>query len=35
MGFDPVQHKTTTRQQREDAAEDWDRWGLLVAGGTR
>lgn len=44
--FDPVQYKTTTRQQWEDAAEAWHRWGqgpdgfvgpceLLVAGGTR
>ena len=27
MGFDPVQYKTTTRQQWEDAAEAWYRWG--------
>ena len=27
MGFDPVQYKRTTRQQWEDAAEAWDRWG--------
>lgn len=27
MGFDPIQYKTTTRQQWEDAAEAWDRWG--------
>lgn len=27
MGFDPVQYKTTTRQQWEDAAEAWHRWG--------
>jgi ubiquinone/menaquinone biosynthesis C-methylase UbiE len=27
MGFDAVQYKTTTRQQWEDAAEAWDRWG--------
>lgn len=27
MGFDPVQYKHTTRQQWEDAAEAWDRWG--------
>lgn len=26
MEFDPVQYKTTTRQQWEDAAEAWDRW---------
>ena len=26
MGFDPVQYKTTTRQQWEDAAEAWHRW---------
>lgn len=25
--FDPVQYKTTTRQQWEDAAEAWHRWG--------
>lgn len=27
MGFDPVQYKTTTRQQWEDAAEAWHEWG--------
>lgn len=27
MGFDPVQYKTTTRQQWEDAAEAWHQWG--------
>ncbi len=27
MGFDPVQYKTTTRQQWEDAADAWHRWG--------
>jgi SAM-dependent methyltransferase len=27
MSFDPVQYKATTRQQWEDAAEAWDRWG--------
>ena len=27
MGFDPIQYKTTTRQQWEDAAEAWARWG--------
>ena len=27
MGFDPIQYKTTTRQQWEDGAEAWDRWG--------
>ncbi len=27
MSFDPVQYKTTTRQQWEDAAEAWYRWG--------
>lgn len=26
MGFDPIQYKTTTRQQWEDAATAWDRW---------
>lgn len=26
MGFDPIQYKTTTRQQWEDAAQAWDRW---------
>jgi SAM-dependent methyltransferase len=27
MAFDPVQYKTTTRRQWEDAAEAWHRWG--------
>ncbi len=27
MGFDPVQYKSTTRQQWEDASEAWHRWG--------
>ena len=27
MGFDPVQYKAATRQQWEDGAEAWDRWG--------
>ena len=27
MGFDPIQYKTTTRQQWEDASEAWHRWG--------
>ena len=27
MGFDPIQYKATTRQQWEDGAEAWDRWG--------
>lgn len=27
MSFDPVQYKTATRQQWEDAAEAWHRWG--------
>jgi len=27
MGFDPIQYKTTTRRQWEDAAAAWDRWG--------
>jgi SAM-dependent methyltransferase len=27
MAFDPVQYKSTTRQQWEDAAEAWYRWG--------
>ena len=30
MGFDPVQYKTTTRQQWEDAAEAWHRWGDVL-----
>jgi len=28
--FDPVQYKTTTRQQWEEAAEAWHRWGLAL-----
>jgi len=27
MGFDPEQYKATTRQQWEDAADAWHRWG--------
>ncbi len=27
MSFDPMQYKTMTRQQWEDAAEAWYRWG--------
>ena len=27
MGFDPIQYKTTTRDQWETAAEAWHRWG--------
>ena len=27
MSFDPIQYKTTTRCQWEDAAEAWHRWG--------
>lgn len=27
MSFDPIQYKTTTRQQWEDAADAWHRWG--------
>lgn len=27
MSFDPIQYKTTTRQQWEHAAEAWNRWG--------
>jgi SAM-dependent methyltransferase len=30
MGFDPTQYKSTTRQQWEDAAEAWHRWGPLL-----
>lgn len=30
MAFDPVRYKTTTRQQWEDAAEAWHRWGLKL-----
>jgi SAM-dependent methyltransferase len=30
MGFDPIQYKTTTRQQWEDAAEAWHRWGPVL-----
>jgi len=27
MGFDPIRYKATTRQQWEDAADAWHRWG--------
>src|SRR3954471_6326260 len=30
MTFDPVQYKSTTRQQWEDAAEAWNRWGAVL-----
>lgn len=30
MSFDPLQFKTTTRQQWEDAAEAWHRWGPTI-----
>lgn len=30
MDFDPIQYKTTTRQQWEDAAEAWHRWGPVL-----
>lgn len=30
MGFDPIQYKQTTRQQWEDAAEAWHRWGPVL-----
>ena len=30
MSFDPEQYKTTTRQQWEDAAEAWHRWGPTI-----
>jgi SAM-dependent methyltransferase len=30
MSFDPVQFKETTRQQWEDAAEAWARWGPAI-----
>ncbi|HSK97463.1 MAG TPA: methyltransferase domain-containing protein [Euzebyales bacterium] len=30
MAFDPIQYKTTTRQQWEDAAEAWHRWGPTI-----
>ena len=30
MGFDPVQYKTSTRQQWEDAAEAWHGWGATL-----
>jgi len=30
MGFDPHQYKVTTRQQWEDAAEAWHRWGSIL-----
>lgn len=30
MTFDPAEYKTTTRQQWDDAAEAWHRWGPLL-----
>ncbi len=30
MGFDPIQYKATTRQQWEDAADAWHRWGPVL-----
>ncbi|MET0326079.1 MAG: methyltransferase domain-containing protein [Ilumatobacteraceae bacterium] len=30
MSFDPIQYKTTTRQQWDDAAEAWHRWGPVL-----
>ncbi len=30
MSFDPVQYKATTRQQWEEAAEAWHRWGPVL-----
>jgi SAM-dependent methyltransferase len=30
MAFDPIKYKTTTRQQWEDAAEAWHRWGPTI-----
>ena len=30
MSFDPIQYKSTTRQQWEDAAESWHRWGPTI-----
>lgn len=30
MKFDPIQYKSTTRQQWEDAAEAWHRWGPVL-----
>ncbi|MDP9387067.1 MAG: class I SAM-dependent methyltransferase [Actinomycetota bacterium] len=30
MSFDPLQYKTTTRRQWEDAAEAWHRWGPIL-----
>lgn len=30
MGFDPIQYKTTTRGQWEDAADAWYRWGPVL-----
>ena len=30
MGFDPIQYKATTRQQWEDAADAWHRWGPIL-----
>jgi SAM-dependent methyltransferase len=32
MAFDPVQYKTTTRQQWEDAADAWHGWGPQLEG---
>lgn len=31
MAFDPIQYKQTTRQQWQDAAEAWHRWGPTLA----
>jgi len=31
MAFDPIQYKQTTRQQWQDAAEAWHRWGSTLA----
>lgn len=30
MSFDPIQYKMTTRQQWDDAAEAWHRWGPVL-----
>lgn len=30
MTFDPIQYKTTTRQQWQDYADGWDAWGALL-----
>ena len=30
MSFDPIQYKATTRQQWEDAADAWHRWGPVL-----